>query len=195
MDPGLNEAGLAMARAFAAAYRQVPWAGVYVSPMLRTRNMAAPICEALGVEPRLREGLKEIAYGEWEGLSPEAIRTRFSDDYLRWTQDPAWFPPTGGGDRSVVLARRALEVVEEIQVTHGSCGGSGEGGECNVLVVSHKATIRILLCALLGIDLSQFRNRLACPVASVSVVEFTRNGPMLLALGDRGHLEGLRAKS
>jgi probable phosphoglycerate mutase len=59
----------------------------------------------------------------------------------------------------------------------------------NVLVVSHKATIRIILCSLLGIDVGRFRYRLACPVASVSVIEFTREGPLLHALADRAHLE------
>jgi probable phosphoglycerate mutase len=64
----------------------------------------------------------------------------------------------------------------------------------NVLVVSHKATIRIMLCELLGIDVGRFRYRLGCPVSSVSVVEFTKDGPLLHSLGDRSHLnERLRS--
>jgi probable phosphoglycerate mutase len=58
----------------------------------------------------------------------------------------------------------------------------------NVLVVSHKATIRIILCALLGIDVGRFRYRLACPVGSVSIVEFSSAGPLLHSLADRSHL-------
>lgn len=86
---------------------------------------------------------------------------------------------------AVVIARRGLQVIEEIQqqFTDG-----------NVLVVSHKATIRIILCSLLGIDVGRFRYRLACPVGSVSIVEFTLNGPLLEALADRSHLtENLRS--
>jgi broad specificity phosphatase PhoE len=61
-------------------------------------------------------------------------------------------------------------------------------------MVSHKATIRIILCSLRGIDVGRFRYRLVCPVASVSIVEFTLDGPMLKALADRSHLtEGLRS--
>ncbi len=193
MDPGLTEEGHRMARAFAEAHPRdrVRWAAVYCSPMLRTRQMAAPICETLGVEPAVRAGLKEIAYGAWEGLTLEEIQERFPDDYRCWTADPAWYPPTGGGEPAVVIARRALGVVEEIiqgaPAQDRADGGSAED-ERNVLIVSHKATIRILLCALLGIDLGQFRYRLACPVGSVSVVEFTRNGPMLMAMGETGYL-------
>jgi broad specificity phosphatase PhoE len=43
------------------------------------------------------------------------------------------------------------------------------------------------LCALLGIDVGRFRYRLVCPVGSVSIVEFTDEGPLLRALADRSH--------
>src|SRR5437762_6834423 len=85
---------------------------------------------------------------------------RFHDDYLPWVADPAWNPPTGG-ETAVTVAQRALRVIEEIQ---------SRFQDGNVLIVSHKATIRILLCALLGIDVGRFRYRLGCPVGSVSVV-------------------------
>nr|WP_164921080.1 histidine phosphatase family protein [Thermosynechococcus vestitus] len=58
----------------------------------------------------------------------------------------------------------------------------------NVLLVSHKATIRIMLCGLLGIDVGRFRDLIAAPVASVSIVEYTSRGPLLLALAERSHL-------
>jgi probable phosphoglycerate mutase len=73
-----------------------------------------------------------------------------------------------------------MEVIEEITQAHK---------EGNVLVVSHKATIRIMICSLLGIDVGRFRYRLACPVASVSMVEFTPEGPLLHVLADRAHLD------
>ncbi len=57
-----------------------------------------------------------------------------------------------------------------------------------MLIVSHKATIRTILCSLLGIDVGRFRYRLVCPVSSVSVVEFTSQGPLLHRLADRSHL-------
>ncbi len=64
----------------------------------------------------------------------------------------------------------------------------------NVLIVSHKATIRIILCALMGIDVGRFRYRLICPVGSVSIVEFSAEGPLLHALADRSHFnETLKA--
>ncbi len=66
------------------------------------------------------------------------------------------------GERAIDIARRSSEVIEEIEKTY-------QNG--NVLIVSHKATIRIMLCSLLGIDVGRYRDRIDMPVAAVSIVE------------------------
>jgi probable phosphoglycerate mutase len=122
--------------------------------------------------------LSEIGYGRWEGLTKEFVEREYHDDYISWLADPAWHAPTGG-ELAVVIARRGSRVVEEI---------TQQFADGNVLIVSHKATIRIILCSLLGIDVGRFRYRLVCPVGSVSIVEFTSEGPLLQSLADRSHL-------
>ncbi len=178
LDPELTSEGSEMAFAFAAEYNKTPWKAVFSSPLRRTVMTATPLCERVGASMELRDDLKEIGYGKWEGHSVEVVNRDYHDDYIRWTADPAWHAPTGG-EMAIEIARRSLRVIEEIKerFTDG-----------NVLVVSHKATIRIILCSLLGIDVGRFRYRLACPVASVSVVEFIAQGPLLRVLADRGHL-------
>jgi broad specificity phosphatase PhoE len=64
LDPELTAEGVQMARAFAAAYRSIPWTAAYVSPMKRTIATAKPLCDAVGLEIQLRDGLKEIRYGK-----------------------------------------------------------------------------------------------------------------------------------
>ncbi|MEO1148690.1 MAG: histidine phosphatase family protein, partial [Cyanobacteria bacterium J06638_22] len=58
----------------------------------------------------------------------------------------------------------------------------------NVLVVSHKTTIRIILCSLLGIDLGRYRDRIEMQAASLSVVTIGAHGPLLQRLGDRSYM-------
>lgn len=131
-----------------------------------------------------RPELNEIAYGKWEGLSKETVEREYNDDYIRWLADPAWHAPTGG-ELAVMIARRGLQVIEEIKERFA---------DGDILVVSHKATIRIILCSLLGVDVGRFRYRLGCPVGSVSTVEFTSEGPLLHTLADRSYLsEALRS--
>jgi len=178
LDPELTPEGMEMAEAFAKAYRAVEWRAIYSSSLRRTIMTAQPLCDAVGINLRERAELNEIAYGSWEGLKKETVSQQFHDEYISWLADPAWHAPTGG-ESAIVIARRGLQVIEEVQkqFTDG-----------NILLVSHKATIRIILCSLLGIDVGRFRFRLACPVGSVSIVEFTSSGPMLQALAERSHL-------
>jgi broad specificity phosphatase PhoE len=179
LDPELTDDGIQMAQAFANKYQSLNWNAIYVSPMKRTLATAAPLCEAISQKMEFREGLKEIRYGKWEGQTAAFVKATYTDDYMRWLAEPAWNPPTGG-ETAVQIASRASLVISEIEETHK---------EGNVLVVSHKATIRIILCALLGIDLGRYRDRISTLVGSVSVVRFDEHGPMLERLGDRAHFD------
>jgi probable phosphoglycerate mutase len=167
-----------MARCFADAYQNIRFEALYCSPLVRARQTMAPLSLLTSQEVQVREQLREIGFGAWDGKTVEQVEAEFHDDYLRWSADPAWNPPTGG-DTAIEIARRSRVVVEEIREVFPAG---------NVLVVSHKATIRIMLCDLLGIDLSRFRDRLDAPVASLAVIEFGSRGPLLLKLADRAHL-------
>ena len=177
LDPELTSGGRQMAQAFADAYSNLQWQAIYTSSLRRTISTAQPLCERTGMTSIPRAELNEIGYGEWEGLTKTAVEQKFHDDYIRWLADPAWHAPTGG-ELAVAIARRGMQLIEEI-TEHCSTG--------NVLIVAHKATIRIILCALLGVDVGRFRYRFVCPTGSVSVVEFSAEGPLLHALADRSH--------
>ena len=135
LDPELTSIGVQMAKAFADAYCTIPWSAVFVSPMKRTIATAKPLCDAVGIEMQLRDGLKEIKYGEWEGQTVEFVKQNYSTEYVHWLTEPAWNCATGG-ETAVEVASRASLVVAEIQQKYPSG---------NVLVVSHKATIRLIL--------------------------------------------------
>jgi broad specificity phosphatase PhoE len=177
-DPALTAEGQAMAEAVAVSYGRFPWQAIYASPLRRTRETAEAVSRAGGKPLELRDGLREISYGKWEGLSVEKVSRDYHDDYTRWSADPAWNAPTGG-ERAVAVAGRSMEVIEEIK---------SKAAQGDVLIVSHKATIRILICVLLGIDVGRFRFRISCPVGSLTTVELTSTGPLLKALADRSHL-------
>ncbi|MEC4748140.1 histidine phosphatase family protein [Methylomicrobium sp. Wu6] len=186
LDAELTQEGRQMAQCFAEAYRSIPWTDVYVSPMKRAIATAQPLCDALGLTMQIRDGLREISYGAWEDQEPDYVSQHYDQDFLRWQTDPAWNPPTGG-ETAIQIAARSLPVITEIESTY-------KAG--NVLVVSHKATIRIILCSLLGIDVGRYRDRINTPAASVSIVKFVTYGPMLEVLSDRSYMpEQLRNRA
>lgn len=179
LDPALTAEGLAMAEAFAAAYADCKWEAIYASPLQRAVATAEPLARSVGLPVEQRDGLAEIDYGVWDGSSAVEVARDFHDEYERWTADPAWNPPTHG-ETAVALSQRTTHVIEGIREAH-------ETG--NVLVVSHKASIRVLVCALLGVDVGRFRYRFGCPVGSVTIIEFGAHGPLAATVADRSHLD------
>jgi probable phosphoglycerate mutase len=175
LDPPLSEMGAKMAEAFARSQASKKWDAVYSSPSQRARQTAAP----LGVTPIIDDGLREISYGEWEGLRHEDAEARWPEVYRYWAEDTA-SRSTPGGETAFAVAARAAPVIERIKREHASG---------RILVVSHKATIRILVCALLGMDVRLFRDRIAQPVVGLSRFELKKkSGWLLTLLGDVSHL-------
>lgn len=185
LDPELTPEGLQMAEDFSQAYSSVAWEAILCSPLRRAVATAKPLCDVTGLRMQLKRGLKEIAFGQWEGKTAENVGREFHDDYIRWLADPGWNAPTGG-QKGIDIARDSSLVLEEIENTTKSG---------NVLVVSHKATIRIMLCSLLGIEVGHFRDRIDMPVGSLAIVEMAAHGPKLRVMGDRSYMrEFLRSK-
>lgn len=134
----------------------------YASPLERTMETAGIIAKPHGLTPIPRDGLREINHGHWEGLSRKEVEERFQKEYTAWEGDPFTFAPKDGESGISVLAR-ALPVIREIVETHK---------DGNVVVVSHKATIRLLISSLLGFDGRGFRDRLDQAPACLNVLDF-----------------------
>lgn len=135
---------------------------VYSSPLSRALETARIIAGHCGIEPVTRDGLKEIGHGHWEGMKREDVERQFAAEYAAWEGDPFTFAPEGGESGVAVLAR-ALPVIREIVASH-------PGGQ--LLVVSHKATLRLMLSSLLGFDPRGYRDRLDQSPACLNVVDF-----------------------
>lgn len=178
IDPPLNDVGLRMADAFGASYASLPWTAIYASPRQRARQTAEALAKRANVEVRTEDGLAEIAYGEWEGMGHEEVKAKWPEAYAHWSSDVA-SRGTPGGETAFAVAARAAPVLERLRAHHQSG---------RVLVVSHKATIRIMVCALLGMDVRLFRDRLGQGVAAVTKFEIKKSGAQLIQLGDVSHL-------
>ena len=114
------------------------------------------------MKPVSSNGLREISHGHWEGLTRREVETRFPEEYAAWEADPFTFAPEGGESGISVLAR-SLPVIREIVVKHH---------DENVMVVSHKATLRLLISSLLGFDGRGYRDRLDQAAACLNIVDF-----------------------
>ena len=90
------------------------------------------------------------------------VETRYPDEYGAWESDPLTCSPRGGESGLQVMAR-ALPAIHEIVSAH-----TGR----TVLVVSHKATIRLVVASLLGVDARGYRDRLDQAPACLNILDF-----------------------
>ena len=151
---------------------------IYCSPLSRTMETAQIMGSRCGLTPVPVDALREISHGRWEGLTRREVEERFPDEYASWEEDPFTFAPVGAESGVAVLAR-ALPAIREIVTRH-----RGE----RVLVVSHKATIRLLLSSLLGFDARGYRDRLDQAPACLNVIDFRDPvHPRLMLFNDTSH--------
>jgi len=162
VDVHLSDEGKFQAGRLAERLADDSIAAVYCSPMTRTIQTATIVTAPHTLPLIHREGLREIHHGHWEGMRRADVEEQFPEEYAAWEEDPFTFAPQGG-EAGVNVIARALPVIREIVLEH-----RGQ----NVLVVSHKATLRLLISSLLGFDARGYRDRLDQSPACLNVLDF-----------------------
>jgi probable phosphoglycerate mutase len=177
LDVPLTDDGRRMAASFSRAYGDLPWRAIVTSMRARTYETALPLAARTGLPVRRDARLDEMFFGRWQGLSKRELAACDAEGYAAWSRNPAEGPP--GGELPVAVAARAEAAIADLV---------RDPGEGPVLVVSHKAVIRILLCRLLGVELGRYRELFQCPVASLSVVELEAGAASCRSVDDVRHL-------
>lgn len=179
-SPGVHLSGVGRRQVEGLVERLRPLriAAVYSSPVERSLETARPIAASQGLRVRVREGLGEVRYGEWEGRRLRTLaRTRLWAQ-VRARPSQARFP---GGEAIRETQARAVEAVEEIRESHP---------RGVVAAVSHGDIIKLVAAHLAGVHLDLYQ-RIAVGPASVSAFWLGDGGPFLLRLNDTGDLADL----
>jgi broad specificity phosphatase PhoE len=140
-------------RGYDQAGQLASWAGraglaaVWASTLSRARLTAAASAKAAGVELRVDERLRELDFGQGEGLTAAEMRELFPEARAAFEADPAASPLPGGEDPKLA-ADRFTECLRDIAAAHP---------DGRVMVVAHTTVIRIALCRLMGVPLSEYR--------------------------------------
>lgn len=140
-DLPLAEEGIAQAQATARRLSHLRIDAVYASPLRRAAHTAAILAAPHGLDVQTLPGLSSMSYGDWAGLLNTEVARRWPDLYEQYRRDPSsiQFP---GGDSAAGLRDRVVSAAHEALACHAD-------GDC-ILLVSHEAVCRTLVCALAG---------------------------------------------
>lgn len=177
-DLPLTELGERQAAAAAARLSTMDGVAVVLSsPMLRARQTAQPVADALGVPLSVHDGLIETDFGAWEGLTFTEARERDPDLHTRWITDTSVAAPDG--ESMDAVHRRVRRALDQLIAEHGGA---------TLAVVTHVTPIKALLRMALDAGPSLL-HRLHLDLASLSVAEFYPDGPASVRLvNDTSHL-------
>jgi len=161
-DIELSDEGREQTRRLAARLSEEKIAAIYASPLGRTVETARILAAPHNLELQTRDGLREINHGRWEQMTRREVEEKFPEEAAEWEKDPYTFAPHGG-ESGLAVTARALPVLIDLVRHH-----AGE----SFLLVSHKATIRLLLSSLLGFDPRRYRDNLDQKPAALNIVDF-----------------------
>jgi broad specificity phosphatase PhoE len=161
-DVELSEEGREQARRLAERLSGEKIAAVYASPLGRTVETARILAAPHGLQVQTCDGFREISHGHWEGMKRSEVEAKFPKEMAEWEKDPYTFAPPGGESGLAVTARALPALINLVREHPGE----------NILVVSHKATIRLLLSSLLGFDPRRYRDNLDQKPAALNIVDF-----------------------
>jgi len=178
IDAPLTDAGKLMGEQFAHAYAQMPWRAIVTSTRRRAQATAEPLAARTRGRIRRDPRLDEIFYGDWQGLTKSQAQARDPGHFRLWRQDPTIGPPAGESPFDV--SERAMSAIDDLRVRY-------DAG--NVLVVSHKTVLRIVLCRLLNLDLRCYREHIDWRVGAVTVMELGPCHARIVIMGDVSHLQ------
>jgi probable phosphoglycerate mutase len=174
----LSDEGREQLHHLAARLAREPLAAVCASPMRRSLESARILAAPHGISVLSVSGFREISHGRWETKTRAEVEALWPDEYACWERDPYTFAPQGG-ETGLAVTARALPALVSLVAEHAGT---------SILVVSHKATIRLLLSALIGFDPRTYRDRLDQSPACLNVLDF--KGPSqarLMLFNDVSH--------
>lgn len=171
----LTETGLVQAETVAGRLARLPVSRIIASDLKRTMRTVQPLADRLGLEVEPEPRLREIYNGEWTGLLPQEISTRWPEMWAEYVTGVDVARP--GGERWADVAARVVPVASELLSEEGT-----------IVIGSHGGPILILALWALGVPIEGnifMRNLGAVSNTSVTVID---PGPRLVSFNDVGHL-------
>jgi|SRR5690348_8618578 phosphoserine phosphatase len=150
---------------------------IYASPLSRAVATAEAIGRPIGLSPNSLDGLVDIDYGKWQGLTPDQVKAQWPELLDTWYRSPDWAAFPGGETLQDVLTR-AVSALREVIQRHP---------RDTVVLVGHDSVNRVILLHALQLPLSRYW-RLAQRPCAINEIDFSENGFVVQTVNETHHL-------
>lgn len=163
-DVALTELGWQQMQA--ALAQQGGWQQIVSSPLQRCRLFAEQLATAQHCALSVCDDLREIHFGDWEGCLHTDVERDHGPLLRQFWSDPSLVCPPNGEPMALFGERVRRALVDIVAVHRGK----------HLLLITHGAVIRLLLCEWLQMRMTAFSN-IAVPYAALTRVQiFERPG-------------------
>ena len=151
---------------------------VYTSPLSRARATAEAIGKPAGLSPTSHDGLMDIDYGSWQGLTPDQVKIQWPEALDTWYRAPDWAAFPSGENLQQVLTR-AVSALRQVIERHP---------HDTVVIVGHDSVNRVILLHALELALSRYW-RLGQGPCAINELDFCEDGFVVRTMNETHHLQ------
>ncbi len=173
----LTSLGFKQAKILGERLKNIKIDAIYSSPLERAASTAQIVANMKNIEYTLDDRLKEMSFGEWEGLTSKEIEENYPENFKIWREQPH-LVNIPKGEKIEVAQRRMVEFIDTIINSDNE----------TALIISHGTTIRLLLLHILSMDLNHYY-KLKQDNCAINLIEFRSYGPVLIKYNDTCHMD------
>jgi alpha-ribazole phosphatase len=171
-DVGLSKHGENQFREWAQVLKGEPFKAIYSSDLNRTRISARHLAEPHGLEPVAYSELRELSFGDWEGLSVAEVEERYPNQLEERMKNIEAFQ-VDGGETFQQLKERVIPKLEEIVARHPNE---------KIAMVCHGGVNRVILSHLLEVPIKRIF-RMKQDYAALNIIQYYGDEPVVELLG------------
>ncbi len=171
-DVALSAKGENQFREWAQVLKSVPLTTIYSSDLERTRSSARLLGEPHQLEPVTHPELRELCFGDWEGLSAAAVEEMYPDQLQERMENIETFQ-VNGGETFRQLQKRAVPMFQKIVARHP---------DEQIAMVCHGGVNRMILSHLLEIPIKKIF-RIKQEYATLNIIQYYDDEPVVELLG------------
>jgi alpha-ribazole phosphatase len=170
-DIELSETGREQARSLAKRLKTEKVKAVYSSDLKRAFETASILASPHNLPVKATKELREINFGDWEGLTYQEIMEEYRELASEWYQHPGKIR-IPGGETFTDVKERAYNTILEL---------ARQNDPGTIIVVAHGGTIRAIICGLLDIDLNH-AFQIRQDNTALNIIEYNHGGYIVLPL-------------